>query len=244
MINYLKISHLRNNELLQFFNDISARCAQVNQDDLQISDSVTALNNSIAKLSEVYNKETASDVTEELTAIDARRDSDMVGIKTICEGFTYDRDKQKATAANLILKSITKQGKMLHRLNYKAQTTVIDAIIKDWKDSTELQGALETLNLTGWASILEAENEKFSSTYQSRVDDKLKSVGLSFSELRVEAASAYKTLCDRIYAYSIINPGEAYSQLSDAFNLIISDYNQIIERRDSLQKDEAEQNNM
>lgn len=233
MIHSIKISNLRNNELLQFFSDVVERCHRFDTAALEISPVVDALSSKVNKLADVYNKEMGSDITELLTETDANRDNALMGIKTVCEGYVYHRDKTISDAANQIVRSIIRHGKLVTRMNYQAETSVIDAILKDWSAEPELAAALENLGLLDWVAVLRAENEQFSATYQNRVDDKLKNLGLSFSELRAESINAFKALTDSIFAHSIIKKQAEYSQLADALNLIIADYNAIIDRREA-----------
>ncbi len=231
MIKAINLPQLRNSEFLQFANDIINRCELVNQEGLKLIEVVTALKGTTTELEKVYNKDTHSDVTEKLIASDANRDSDLVGIHTVCEGYIYSRDADKVASAKRVLQSIDRYGKSISRLNYQAETTVVDAIISDWKADKQLTQDLNKLHLTDWVSLFGIENDTFGHLYQARVDDKLDSVGDSFTELRSGVIIAYRTLCDTIFAYSVINKNEHYQKLADAINLIISDYQAILDRR-------------
>lgn len=233
MIKAIKLAHLRNSEFLQFATDVINRCELVNQEDLKLSEAVLAFKDTAADLETVYNKDTHSEVTEKLLASDAARDSDLVGIHTVCEGYAYSRDKAIAESAQRILQSIDRHGKSLSRLNYQAETTVVDAITGEWNSNEQLKQDLQMLNLTQWAGLLGVENNSFSQLYQDRVDDKLDTVGQSFTELRAGVIATYRTLCDTIFAHSIITKNEQYQTLADAINLIIADYQGILDRRTS-----------
>lgn len=240
MINSIKISSLRNNELLQFFTDVVERCNRFDTTELKINSAVKSLQDTMGKLNNAYNKEKGSDVTQQLMQIDAMRDNDIVGIQTVCEGYEYHRDSTISEAAGLVNSSIDRHGKSIARLNYKAETTVLNAILKDWDEDAGLKAALKTLNLAKWVADLKAENKKFSDTYQDRVDDQMESAGISFSELRADGINAYKALCDTIFAFSIIEKQVDYTQLIEAINLIIADYKALLERRNSTKEAEPE----
>jgi hypothetical protein len=205
-----------------------------------IQPAVNLLQSEVKALDEVYNKEQGSDITELLITIDGNRDSDLTGIKTVCEGYIYSRNEAVSKAAKRIVENINGHGKGITRMNYQAQTQVIKAIITDWKETEELSDALETLNLSGWASALETENNNFSQTYQQRVDDKLETEGLSFSELRTNGITTYKALTDTIFAYSIIEKEESYYELAKAINLIVNDYKAILDRREAIKETGAQ----
>lgn len=233
MINSIKLSHLRNNELLEFFQAIITRCSGENTDELQISELVHNLETENNKLSEVYNKEQGSLVTELLAESDARRDSDFTGLRTIIEGHTYSRDTAVSDAAKRLLTSINHQGNGIARMNYPAQTVAIDTLVKKWKSDEQLTQALNVLSLTPMAETLENENNRFRTIYQERVDDKMKNEGESFSDLRFGAIAAYNSLRETISAYLVITKSEDYRQLTNALNVIVDDYSAIIARRES-----------
>ena len=98
-------------------------------------------------------------------------------------------------------------------------------------NESKLKAAFETLNLIDWASMLKSSNNKFSNTYQDRVDDKLASATDSFSELRAGGIITYKALCDNIFAHSVIDNNVEYTNLMNALNVIIADYDTIISKR-------------
>lgn len=230
MIKTINFSHLRNNELLQFLNDIAARCDKFDIDALKLAATLLLLKDEIKALEESFAKEKSSELTKVLEQIDSNRDDDLVGIKTVCEGFAYSREEGLSDAANLILKSINKHGTLLHRLNYHAETSVIDAIWADWQEE-KYQKALQKLHLQKWSVMLDKENNSFKDHHQERVDDKMESESASFTQLRKPAIDAYSSLCDQIFAHSILNNNQEYTDLTKAINIIIEEYNMILERR-------------
>lgn len=165
MINKINIPQLRNNEFLQFFNDINNRCSRFNLSELKLDEVVENLNNTTKVLEQAYNKDNSSQVTEKLTISDGLRDNDLVGIRTICEGYSYSRNTEIAQAAKLVLHSIDRHGSSLQRLNYQAETTVIDAIVKSWEQETELTQALNKLSLNVWANELKKAKMKILVTF-------------------------------------------------------------------------------
>ena len=184
MIKTLSIPKLRNTEFLQFFHDVIDRCERYKLIDLKLDGPVNGLKESLEPLTEVLNKESGSALTEQLITSDGRRDSDIIGIRTVCEGYTYSRDAATAQAARDLLNSIDKHGPSISRMNYQAQSTVVDTILEAWDSNAGLTAALTLLQLNAWAQALKTENTTFKSVYQTRIDDKMVNSGDSFTELR------------------------------------------------------------
>ena len=230
MIETIKFSHLRKNEFLQFLKDVAARCDKFDTDTLKLAVTLLLLKDEIEQLEVAQNKEKSSDLTKVLKQIDSNRDDDLVGIKTVCEGFAYSRNKEISGPANLVLKSISKHGSMIHTLNYHAETSVVDAITGEWKEE-KFQKALKKLQLHEWSVSLERENNDFKEHRQERVDDKMELESESFTKLRKPAVDAYNSLCDEIFAHSILNKNQEYTDLVKAINIIIEEYKMTLERR-------------
>lgn len=195
MFTRIHLSHLRKSEFLNFFMEIVDRCKRFDVVALLIGLRVEALTAESVKLEKAYNKDTGSDLTDVLSAIDDRRDHAIKGIKICCEGFVHSFDKAVAEAANLILESIEKHPAGIAKLNYKAETSEINSLILEWKDSTEMTAALATLGFTSWVAELKEANALFAETEQDRIDDKHASEGDSFSKLRPDAVAVYDKLC-------------------------------------------------
>ena len=119
-----------------------------------------------------------------------------------------------------------------------AETAVLDSIISDWKNSTELTEALATLDFTSWAAELKKANTLYSSTHQDRIDDKLETNGGSFSELRPRTQVAYEKLCKGIAAHFELDENPEHLKLINAINLIIEEYNLILKMREGSKDDE------
>ena len=230
MIEKINISHLRGNELLQFLKDVVARGSRFDTETLKLAAVFNALNKEIKNLEGTYGNQQGSDITKILEQIDANRDNDLIGIKTVCEGFAYSRDEEISGAANLILKSINNHGTQLNRLNYHAETSVIDTITDDWKEE-KCQNALKKIHLLEWSVILGKENDSFKENFQERIDDKMESESESFTELRKPAVKAYGTLCDELFAHSVLSKNQEYTDLAKAINIIVEEYNILLERR-------------
>lgn len=233
MIKTIRLLSLRNSELLQFFRDIVAHCKRFDVTALLLLPQVTSLIGEITSLEEVYNKEAGSDVTDLLADLDSKRDKAINGIKVTCEGLSNYFKDERAHAAKLIFDSIDRYGIGISRLNYQAETSVIEAILTDWKKKKKLATALEELNLGEWADELEALNTTFSVTYHDRVDDILVAAGDSFTELRVDAIEIYKELCKNIGAHSILSENKDYQKLGDAINVIIEGYKELLSKREN-----------
>lgn len=232
MFTSIHFKGLRNSEFLEFFKAIIARCKRFDVVALMIASRVAALTAEVVKLQAVYNKDQGSDVTDLLEALDDRRDKAINGIKLSSEGLRNSNEKTKAAAAQLVFESIEKHSSGIARLNKMAETAVLNAIILDWENSAELTEALATLDFTSWAAELKEANTLYSSTHQDRIDDKLETIGSSFSELRPDTLKAYESLCKGIAAHFELDENPEHLKLINAINLIIDEYNLILKMRE------------
>jgi hypothetical protein len=238
MFTSIHLKGLRNNEFLEFFKAIIARCNLFDVVALLIASRVAALAAEIVKLQAVYNKDQGSDVTDLLDTLDDRRDNAINGIKQSTEGLSRCNEKTKAAAAQLVFESIIKHRSGIANLNKMAETAVLDAIILDWESSTELTESLATLDFTTWAAELKEANTLYGSTYQDRIDDKLKTSGGSFSDLRPATIAAYETVCKGIASHYELDKKPEHLELINGINLIIDGYNLILNKRDGNKDDD------
>lgn len=232
MFTRIHLAHLRKSEFLNFIKEIVDRCKRFDVVALLIGPRVEALTTESVKLEQAYNKETGSDLTDVLAALDDRRDDAITGIKLCVEGFVRSFDKPIAEAAKLILGSIEKHPAGIARMNYKAETSEINSLLMEWAGSTEMTAALATLGFTSWVAELKEANTLFAETEQDRIDDKHKSEGDSFSKLRPDATIVYDKLCKGIAAHYELDENPEHLKLADTINLIIDEYNLILTRRE------------
>jgi hypothetical protein len=229
---------LRNSEFLQFFKEIIDRCKRFDVVALLIASRVEDMNAEVLKLVAAYNKSSGSAITELLSTLDKRRDEAITGIKMTTEGLTHSFEVAIKTAADLVFDSIAKHPAGIARLNYKAETTEINSLILEWGKSTELTAALATLGFTSWVEELDLANTLFMQTNQDRIDDKLETAGISFSDLRPGALVVYNKLAKGIAAHFELEENPEHLKLINTINLIIDEYNLILKRRDESKDDD------
>lgn len=239
MFTPIHLPHLRNSEFLNFFKDIDLRCKRFDVVALGLTSRARALTSEYAKLELAYNKKGGSDITDLLDALDDRRDDAITGIKICSEGFVRSFSKPISNAARLIFESFSRHPVGIARLNRKAETSEINSLIREWKDTTELTAALETLGFTSWVAELREANSSYAATEQDRVDDVLQSEGDSFTELRLGAKDVYATLCKGIEAHYELNENPEHLKMANTINLIVDEYNLILTKRKGGDEDDT-----
>ncbi len=241
MIQTAYILRYRNSEFIQFQSDVIELINH--QPDLQTDMLIqlTNLQEPVQQMALLFKQQTGTSTTKTLEKADARRDRAIVGIRTLIKSFTYHHHEEKVNAAKALLRSIDKHGTRISRLNYQAQTAVLDKIIYDWKNNPDLQAYVTLLELQEWVVELKEANRNFNELYLARTVEYAKRMMITrMPELREIATLAYRTLLKHIEAHATLTPTEVYKNLVDQLNALIKQYNTLIEERKQKTKEVVE----
>lgn len=239
MISGIKLPLLRNAEFIQFIKDMlgitnannpAALNVQLQYDNLQLCLSI---------LEALFVTDQGNVLTDDIAALDARRDKAITGIALFVNAQTYYFDPAAATHAQNLARQITQYGSGIARENYQAETSIIDSILTDFKTKPELVAAVDALQLKAWRDELDAANAAFNAAYLLRTQQ-LGSVNpATILEKRAEANTAYYELRDFIDSYFTINKGAApYNKVTAELNALIEQYNTMMAGRLGNGKDE------
>jgi hypothetical protein len=231
MIDSVKLRNLRNAEFIQFVTDALAIIATNNAQTLQIQSQYNALLALKTSLDTLFNKEQASPITDELIALDAKRDSLLNGIISLVQGNTNHFDESIRKQALALQANINSYGSGIARENYQSETAIISNLLADWV-KPELAAAVTALQLATWKTQLETANNAFNARYLARTRDKGSAPVDSLNDKRQLATNAYYDLRDMLDAQFIVQKGAApFSKAVNELNALIERYNRLVTAR-------------
>jgi hypothetical protein len=165
MIEKLKTGRLRLSESVQFYSDALTVCKNVNPAELNIQKPWSALDSSFALLNQSFKKDQASLLTGDLIAQDLRRDDAIICLRKLADSYTNHHDAAKQKAGNQLLMVIDKYGSGISRMNYQAETSVLEKLVADLQGNASYAAAVKLLGVDDTVAELKAANELFNKTY-------------------------------------------------------------------------------
>ena len=221
----------RNGEYLQYMTDFLELLNKQDVTALQLAEPKAALDPVVAKIDAAFKQSQGSGLTQDVIALDERRDKALVGLRAVTESYTYHYDESIAKAAAELNGIIASHGTNLQRLSYQEETAVINSIVKDFETEPEAQAAVTALTLADWVNELKESNASFSVKYLDRVGEAAQNPSANIPELRTKATEAYRTLVSHIQAHATLNGTEAYTILLNQIDVLAKQYNQVVDNR-------------
>lgn len=243
-MNAIDLPKLRNAEYLQYVKDFSGIINLNNPSQLGIEAKLTTFITKITELEALYKKALASEKTQELLALDEKRDDAINGIYYFLLSYTYHFQPDKQQNAQLLLSNMELYGSGIARLNYMAETATLNNLLRDWENKPELADAITSFGLTEWVAELKTANEDFNAKYLSRTQEYGDASPETIKIKREETNSAYYALRDRIDALHLLveTPPSPYATVMNQLNALTDQYNKLlINRTDILPTSESTQ---
>jgi len=225
------LNRYRNGEYLQYMTDISELLSKQDLEALQLISKKAILDAIVVKIDAAFKQSPGSGLTQEVTALDDRRDRAIVGLRSITDSYKYHFDINIVGAASVLNDNIVSHGDNIQRLSYQEETAVINSIVKDWETEDDLKEAVSTLNLDNWLTELKNSNITFSSKYLDRVGESALNPSVDIPELRRQATDAYRTLVTHIQAHVTLSGTKAYTAILDQIDVLAGQYNQVVDNR-------------
>ncbi|MGO4710924.1 DUF6261 family protein, partial [Chryseobacterium sp. 2TAF14] len=233
MMNSIDLPKLRNAEYLQYMKDFSGIISLNSTDQFDIETKFNAFNAKITELEALYKKALASDKTQEILLIDARRDAAINGIYYFLLSQTYHFDTANQQNAKVLLENMALYGSGIARQNYQAETATLNNLIRDWENKPELISAITAFNLTAWVNELKTANEEFNTKYLSRTQEYGDANPETIKLKREEVNVTYYALRDRIDALHLLveTPPSPYATVINQLNALTDQYNVLLVNR-------------
>jgi hypothetical protein len=232
MLNKIKNPKLRISESIQFIGDVLSVCKKSNPTELNIQTQWTDLDQSFKPLNNSFKKSEASLLTAELAAQDDRRDNAIVCLRKLANGFTNHHDDDKQNAGRQILLTIDKYGRQISKINYQAETSILDNLVDDLKNEAENAAAVELLGLSDTVAEIKDANGQFSAIYLDRVGEDASKDVIAAGELVEVCMERYNILVKHIEAHATINPSDEINSLIKNLNELIERFNRLLARRE------------
>ncbi len=229
MISSIDIAKLRNGEFLQFQTDFLSIVNLNNPATLQVQTHYNVLVANVQEIESLFKTDTANPITEEIAALDGRRDDAINGLLFIVKAYSYHFDAAVQTHAIKLNHHLQLFGVGIAKDNYQSETATIRNIVNDWATQPELTAAITALNLTAWKAELETANNSFADKYLARTQELGAVNPDSIKGKRQETTDAYYALRDRIDAYATINNYAApYDKTTNEVNALITQYSALL----------------
>lgn len=240
MIDSIDLENLRNDEHLQLNKDVAILTLQNDPVALNIKPQYDALVLKNEELDGLYKKQSASELTKELEAIDDRRDRAINGLIAVADGYQNHFEAPKSLAGTRLSANFRLYGTGIARQNFQAETNILTSIVKDLEEKPELAAALTTLEMTDWKDELKAANSLYGTTYLKRTVQYSEVSKETLVAKRVETNQVYYKLRKHIEANATLNEDNlAYTKLINQINALIKQYNLVLEKRKKKEDDET-----
>lgn len=232
MIRSIKLHALRNSEYIQFMRDVLFIIDKNHPDRLKVTDAYASLKSLVDRIEDLFMVQKGSSITQEIYALDARRDNALNGILFYVNGLTYYMKEEVRQQAELLKRHLELYGIGIARDNLQSQTNTIRNILSEWDDSPELNKAIEQLNLKEWKAELSEANTLFAERYLARAEEAGKTSPDNIKGLRVAANEAWYSLRNKLAAYHTIDSNEPLlAPTIEVINVLIAQYSSLLLRK-------------
>ncbi|MGH1388354.1 DUF6261 family protein [Kordia sp.] len=221
-------SRYRNSEFLQYMKDVLELVNANDVDVLQLTTQRDALATLTSQMDNLFQQEQSSGITQELIDLDTRRDKAFMGIKANLEAYNYHYDERMQSAARSLLFNLNNYGTNIPRMNYQAETAVIDSMLSDWETETDLVNAITTTGLANWIAELKTANEAFNDRYLARISESAANPATSFTSVREVTTNAYRELTAHVEAHATLGSNVVHQELVNEFGVLAKQYNQTV----------------
>jgi hypothetical protein len=233
----LKYKNLKNGEAIGVYRNIADAVTTANATTLQLKPELALMTQSNTAVDNAFNGVFASKYTEQLLALEDRRDNDLRGIRLAAKSATYSRDANMAKAGNIILKWLDKYGTNIEGKAYRIETTILRNICDDATKEGDFKLALTQLNLIDWVAAMNTTNNEFEKKFDERGSDVINNKSkISTSKAIVNAKVAYEGMLKAIDARNTLDTTGKYTNLIDAINKIIKDANTVVKAKATAAK--------
>jgi hypothetical protein len=217
---------------VQFLHNLLKIFFSANPDTLKVKDEYNALDTELGVLDNYFKTNWGSDKTDKLVELDDERDNAFIGIRDNVGSYQRHYDPKKREAANVLMRSIDTYGRDANKLDYPAETALINNMLNDWTTKPELMAAVAELKLGDWLTFLKQTNDDFDALYISRSQEMGSKIINAVKIARGNSIVAYYNLRDMFLASYKMNKGvPPFDKVLTDVNGVIDTYNDILSRK-------------
>ena len=232
IIQYIHLKHLRNTEFIQFIKDVLNIISANDPAELKVDNQYNHLKQLFDDLEVLFSTAHRSRITEELKALDFRRDTAINGISALISGYRRSADETVCSHAKLLADNLDLYRHSIARESYQGETADLNKVIDDWLVKPGLKAAVTALNLDVWMTELADVNTKFNERYLARVEELASLPQSNLKAKRTEALTAFYMLRERLDACYTYNEGaEPFASVVNTINALVERYNALLANR-------------
>ncbi|HAO08616.1 MAG TPA: hypothetical protein DCQ50_16920 [Chryseobacterium sp.] len=221
----ISIEKLNNKDFYQLIENVIS----ISDTEPQLTTISAALKADIPEMKLSFKKESLTEETQQVVALDKKRDRAFMRLKSFLESETYnDEEPLKAEAANSLLAIIESfGGSKIPKFNLNGETAVLTNLISSLNAKTD---EINLLDLASRILYIKNCNESFQAFYKDRGDSAKELADISpFYRLRKPVTARY-----RKFISAIENMPEIVPSSSSVIAGIITRLNIELEKFDAL----------
>jgi Family of unknown function (DUF6261) len=231
MIDSIDLKGLRNAEYIQFMDNFRDLVIKNDPNILGVTKQQMVFVDAIKSIESLFKLQLGNKITEEIQALDLRRDNAINGITLVVTGYVNHFDPTISKAAQTIAENLKTYGVGIARENLMAETAILNSIIGDWENKQPLAQAIKELNLNSWKDELQEANALFDEKYLARTQDYADANPDTLLKKREECNQTYYELRKHIDAHGVINETAVYKKTTNDLNALIEQYNTLLNNR-------------
>jgi len=227
----LKFKELRKAEVIAFGSDLSKVIQPYLAANVGIQPAYQQFVDQWNVISPFFQDDSGSVHTDQLTDLDALRDSDIAGIKLIARGYVNHRTDAVVKAAQLVLNTLNSFDNNIPRLSNITETETIKKLVDIFENNADVKAALVLLHLTDWVAPMKVTNQEFNDLFLLRNKEESAKPEGNYLVEKPKAEDAYEFLVDIIHSINRISPKPELDDLTNELNELIGKYNFMVTQR-------------
>jgi ElaB/YqjD/DUF883 family membrane-anchored ribosome-binding protein len=232
-IKKIKLGHLRNEELFQFFTEFKTLIEEQTPESMSVTEQYQKFLELYGNVDEVLEQIRKSRYTEEIAQADVERDTTFSGFRDVVKGMQshFNTEKRKA-AANLM--TVFNQYGNIARKNYSEATASVHNFLQEMRG--KFAPDVESLGLREWIEQLDENNQEFSTLVLQRNEEQSEKTSLKMKDLRKEIEDCYVEMIKRIEAVTILQSDHTLTDVINKLNANLERYKNTLAQRQGIYK--------
>jgi hypothetical protein len=230
----LHLTPLSNEEFIQFFTHLIG-AIDTTPDPLPtaLQGAKVSAESTLEDIKALFRRDHASRLTQTLVQLDGHRDDLVIGLQDLCEGHCYNPDEALRDHAAILDRRLEEYGPRITKKNYQQETTIINAIVHDFRNKPECVDAVAALGLSSWVDALETTNKEFDKLLIERAAFQIDlDVPYTMIQKRDEMRDVYENLLNKLDGfYHTAEGAEPWNRIVKLVDLLTQEYKEIVEER-------------
>ena len=229
----VKLSNLRNEEWFNFYTEFRTFVEQHSAEELNIERLYATFITLYTNADEALEKIAKSGLTDEMTALDARRDDNFRGLKAAVKSASTHFDADKKAAATHLDIVFNHYGNLAAK-PINEETSALYNFVQELRG--KYVGYVQTLGVEDWVDELERSNNDFKNAVLARTQEGADKTDLQLLVVRRQTDRAYLDIIERIEAQITLEDPDSESRFAGFVKLLntnIERYRNALNRRSS-----------